>query len=103
MATPTYPLELAGRMARKSAELFRKVSHPGWAFFGDIGAAAVRDAQERAAVAEADDRAAVQLIDDVLSDGKVTADEVQQLRRARHKVARSAAIDAQLSSGRVSA
>lgn len=100
MTPLTFPLEIAGRMARKSAELFRGARHPGWAFFGDIGSDAVRDAQDRAAVAEEEDRAAIAILDEVLADGRVTLEEIQQLRRARHKVARSATIDAQLAGGR---
>lgn len=94
-----YPLELAGRMARKSAQLFRSINHLGFALFGDIGAGAVDQARGIAQEAEREDRSATAILDDVLRDGIVTAAEIPLLRRARGKVARSAAKDAQLATG----
>ena len=93
------PLELAGRMARKSAALFRTARHPGWAYFGDIGAGAVAEAQVMAGEAAAADDSAAATLDRVLRDGRVTRAEVRQLRRARLQVLRSARLDKQLAAG----
>ena len=93
------PLELAGRMARKSAELFRSIRHPGMAYFGDIGAGAVAEAQRMAAAAAGSDAAAVTILDEVLADGRVSPAEVRRLKRARGQVARSGALDHALAVG----
>ena len=93
------PLELAGRMARKSAALFRSIRHPGMAYFGDIGAGAVAAAQDLAAEAAGDDRAAVGILDAVLADGRVTRAEVRRLKLARRRIAHSAALDSRLAAG----
>ena len=95
------PLELAGRMARKSAELFRSIRHPGMAYFGDIGAGAVDEARQMAAEAAGADAAAVGILDEVLADGRVTPAEVRRLKIARRKVARSGALDHALAAGGV--
>lgn len=90
------PLELAGRMARKSAALFRSIRHPGMAYFGDIGAGAVQEAGRMAGDAASADGSAVEILDRVLRDGRVTRAEVRQLRFARLQVLRSARLDKQL-------
>ena len=101
MSKSKTPLELAGRMARKSAALFRSIRHPGMAYFGDIGAGAVADAQAMASAAEREADAAIQIMDGVLEDGRLPLDLVRQLRRARLQVLRSARLDKQLAAGGV--
>lgn len=98
MKTPQ-PLELAGRMLRRSTALFRQLGHPGYALLPDVGAEAVGNAQAMAATAAADDSEATALLDEVLADGIVTKDEVRKLAHARRHVRRSAALDRELAAG----
>lgn len=93
------PLELVGRMGRKTAELFRSLAHPGWAVFGEITVEAATEARQIAHEAEQEDRAATADLDEVLRDGIVTPEELPLLRQARSRVARSADKDAELAGG----
>jgi hypothetical protein len=93
------PLELVARIGHKTAELFRSLSHPGWALFGEVAAEAAGEAQVIAHEAEQDDRAATADLDEILRDGIVTPEELPLLRRARGRVALSAAKDAKLAGG----
>ena len=83
------------------AALFRSIRHPGMAYFGDIGAGAVAEAQTMAGEAAAADDSAAATLDRVLRDGRVSRAEVRQLRRARLEVLRSARLDKQLAAGGV--
>lgn len=98
MKTPQ-PLELAGRMLRRSTALFRQLGHPGYALLTDVGGEAVGNAQAMATTAEADDRKATALLDEVLADGIVTKPEIRKLVHARRHVRRSAALDHALAAG----
>lgn len=99
MKPKTHPLEIAARMARKAADLFRKDRRPGFALFADVGHDAVQEARGMAGSAAAEDAAALAAIDDVLADGRVDEGELDLLRYARGKIKRSGAIDEQLAAG----
>lgn len=102
MNTPQeQPLELAGRMMRRSRQLFRELAHPGYAYLPDIADEAVTKARGMARASAAEDESAAATLDDVLRDGRVTPREIRRLRLARAQVRRSARLDKQLAAGGV--